>query len=333
MRILIPMAGIGKRMRPHTFSTPKPLLPIIGKPIVQLLLEDLVKMMDGKVDEVAYIIGDFGSEAEKLLNEIAHDLGLKSTIYYQKEALGTAHAIWCARDFLKGNVLVAFADTLFKTDFVINKDEDGIIWTKKIDDPRLFGVVIPDENNYVKLFAEKPKEYVSDLAIIGIYYFKSGEYLKDQIQYVIENNIKGNNEFQITDVLENMRIQGQKLKIALVDEWFDCGNKKAMLETNTEMLKLKMISGNSHNSVRIENSKIIQPCFVDHDVHLKNTTLGPNVSVGYGTIIENSNVADCIIMKNAVIDNSNLKNSIIGNHTVCKNQKGELNLGDYSEVQ
>ena len=201
------MAGIGKRMRPHTLSTPKPLLPIIGKPIVQLLLEDLVKMMDDKVDEVAFIIGDFGSEAENSLKKIAHQLGLKPSIYYQKEALGTAHAIWCAANFLKGNVLIAFADTLFKTDFIIDKNEDGIIWTKKINNPQLFGVVVPDEHNYVKVFVEKPKVFVSDLAIIGIYYFRSGEYLKDQIQYIIYNNIKGNNEYQLTDVLENMKNQ------------------------------------------------------------------------------------------------------------------------------
>ena len=332
MRIVIPMAGIGKRMRPHTLSTPKPLLPVIGKPIVQLLLEDLVKMMDDKVEEVAFIIGDFGTEAENSLKNIAHQLGLKPSIFYQNEALGTAHAIWCAASFLKGNVLIAFADTLFKTDFIINKDEDGIIWTKKIDHPQLFGVVVPDENDYVKLFAEKPKEFVSDLAIIGIYYFNNGEYLKDQIQYIIDNDIKGNNEYQLTDVLENMKNQGQKLKIAMVDEWFDCGNKKAMLDTNKEMLKLKLPSGFVHPAARIENSNIIQPCFVAQDVFLQNAIVGPYVSIGCGTIIENSMLSDCIVMNHAMIDNCKLNNSMLGNHSKSKDREGELNLGDYSEV-
>lgn len=332
MRILIPMAGIGKRMRPHTLTTPKPLLPVIGKPIVQLLLEDLVNMMDGKVDEVGFIIGDFGIEAENTLKNIALQLGLKPSIYYQKEALGTAHAIYCAADFLKDHILIAFADTLFKTDFVINTEEEGIIWTKKIDDPQLFGVVVPDENNYVKLFAEKPKEFVSDLAIIGIYYFNNGEYLKNQIQYLIDNDIRGNNEYQLTDVLENMKNQGQKLKIAQVDEWFDCGNKNAMLDTNTEMLKLKLASGFVHPSIKIENSTIIQPCFIDQDVVLQNATIGPFVSLGCGSSIANSTVSASIVMNKAKIDQSNITNSIIGNHTVCKNQQGELNLGDYSEV-
>jgi glucose-1-phosphate thymidylyltransferase len=332
MRIVIPMAGIGKRMRPHTLSTPKPLLPVIGKPIVQLLLEDLVKMMDEKVDEVAFIIGDFGVEAENELKNISHQLGLKPFIYYQKEALGTAHAIWCAAPFLEGNVLIAFADTLFKTDFIINKEEDGIIWTKKIENPKLFGVVVPDENNYVKLFAEKPKEFVSDLAIIGIYYFKNGEYLKEQIQYIIDNDIRGNNEYQLTDVLENMKNQGQMLKIAMVDGWYDCGNKNATIETNTEMLKLKIPAGYMHTSVRVENTTIVQPCFIDQETVLKDSSIGPFVSIGRGTIIENSKVTDSIIMDYASISDSKIKNSMLGNHTTCKNQEGQLNIGDYSEL-
>jgi len=326
------MAGIGKRMRPHTFSTPKPLLPVIGKPIVQLLLEDLTKMMDGKVDEVAFIIGDFGKDVENNLKNIAGKLGLKPFIYHQEEALGTAHAIWCAAGFLKGNVLIAFADTLFKTDFIINTKEDGIIWTKQIANPQLFGVVVPDENGYVSLFVEKPKEFISDLAIIGIYYFSNGEYLRDQIQYIIDNDIRGNNEYQLTDVLENMKNQGQKLKIAQVDGWFDCGNKNAMLDTNMEMLKLKLPSGFVHSSVKIENSKIIQPCFIDRDVILQNSTVGPYVSLGCGTIIENSMLTDCIVMNNSSINNCKLTNSMLGNHSKTKNREGELNLGDYSEV-
>jgi glucose-1-phosphate thymidylyltransferase len=332
MRIIIPMAGIGKRMRPHTLSTPKPLLPVIGKPVVQLLLEDLTKMLDGKVDEVAFIIGDFGAEAEKDLKNIATQLGIKPYIYYQQEALGTAHAIYCAAEILQGNVLIAFADTLFKTDFIINKEEDGIIWTKQIDNPKLFGVVVPDENGYVKVFAEKPKEFVSDLAIIGIYYFRDGEYLKNQIQYIIENNIRGNNEFQLTDVLENMKNDGKKLKIATVDGWFDCGNKDAMLDTNREMLKLKMPAGFVHPSVKLDNSKIIQPCFIDKDVILQNSTVGPYVSVGCGTIIENSMLSESIVMNNALISNCKITNSMLGNHTKSNDSMGELNLGDYSEV-
>jgi glucose-1-phosphate thymidylyltransferase len=326
------MAGIGKRMRPHTLSTPKPLLPVIGKPIVQLLLEDLTKMMNGEVDEVAFIIGDFGEAAENELKKIAGALKLKPYIFYQKEALGTAHAIWCAEEFLKGNILVAFADTLFKTDFIINRKEDGIIWTKQIADPKLFGVVVPDENGYVKVFAEKPKEFVSDLAIIGIYYFNNGEYLKNQIQFLIDNNIMGNNEYQLTDVLENMRKEGQKLKIATVDGWFDCGNKTALLETNKEMLNLKMKSGFVHPSVKSMNSNIIHPCFIDKDVVVKNSVIGPNVSVGSGTIIENSKIADSIVMNNANINNCRLQNSMLGNYTDCRNKDGEFNLGDYSEV-
>ena len=207
------MAGRGSRLRPHTLTVPKPLIPIAGKPIVQRLVEDISKVCDETVDEIAFIIGDFGNEIEKNLINIAESLGAKGTIYHQEEALGTAHAILCAKESLTGNVVVAFADTLFKADFTLDNSADGIIWVKQIENPSAFGVVKLNDSNEITDFIEKPETFVSDLAIIGIYYFSDGEKLSIELQYLIDNNIKEKGEFQLTNALENMKAKGVKFNL------------------------------------------------------------------------------------------------------------------------
>ena len=184
------MAGRGSRLRPHTLTIPKPLIPIAGKPIVQRLVEDISNVCKEKVDEIAFIIGDFGKEVETNLISIAESLGAKGSIYFQEEALGTAHAILCAKESLKGNIVVAFADTLFKADFKLDNSSDGIIWVKQIENPSAFGVVKLNSADEIIDFVEKPDTYVSNLAIIGIYYFKSGEQLCNELEYLIDNDIK-----------------------------------------------------------------------------------------------------------------------------------------------
>ena len=176
MRIIVPMAGMGKRMRPHTLTVPKPLVPIAGKPIVQRLVEDIAKVCHEPIEEVAFIIGDFGKEVEEKLLQIAASVGAKGSIHYQNEPLGTAHAIMCAKEALDGKVVVAFADTLFKADFKLDTSADGTIWVQQVNDPSAFGVVKLNPKNEISDFVEKPVEFVSDLAIIGIYYFKDGAY-------------------------------------------------------------------------------------------------------------------------------------------------------------
>ena len=221
------MAGMGKRMRPHTLTVPKPLIPVAGKPIVQHLMEDIISVCPEKVDEIAFVVGRFGSQVEKTLTDIAASLGAKGTIHYQDEPLGTAHAILCAQSALKGKVVVAFADTLFKSNAKIDSAHDGTIWVKQIEDPRQFGVVKVNAENIITDFVEKPVQFVSDLAIIGIYYFKDGENLKKELQYLIDNNIKDKGEFQLTNAMENMKNKGLKLVPGKVEEWLDCGNKDA----------------------------------------------------------------------------------------------------------
>jgi glucose-1-phosphate thymidylyltransferase len=332
MKIIVPMAGRGSRLRPHTLTIPKPLIPIAGKPIVQRLVEDITKVCGEPVDEIAFIIGDFGDQVEQDLVAVAESLGAKGSIYHQEEALGTAHAILCAKESLKGNVVVAFADTLFRADFTLDANAEGIIWVSQIDDPSAFGVVKLNDDNIITDFVEKPTEFVSDLAIIGIYYFKNGEYLKDELQYLIDNNIKDKGEFQLTDALENMKQKGTKFAPGEVKEWLDCGNYKATVYTNQRVLEHIKAENTIDASLINEGSTIIEPCYIGKNVALKNATVGPHVSIGENTIIEDSTITNTIIQKNTKIKNSTLKNSMIGNFVKINNNSQEISVGDYNEI-
>lgn len=330
MKLIIPMAGMGKRMRPHTLTLPKPLIPIAGQPIVKRLAEEITKVSKSKIDEIAFIIGDFGKEVEATLLDIAKNLGAEGKIYYQTEALGTAHAIYCAEPSLNDKVIVAFADTLFKADFDLDEDTSSIIWTKQVDNPEAFGVVKKDANGNITDFIEKPKEFVSDEAIIGIYYFKDGENLRKELKYLIDNDIRGNNEFQLTDALENMKNKGVNFKSATVTEWLDCGNKDATVHTNQRILHHL---GNQVSEKSEQNfSIIIEPCFIDEGVIINNSVVGPYVSVGKNTVIKNSVISNSIIQTNTNIKEAVFSNSIIGNFVNINKEKDDLSIGDYNSI-
>lgn len=334
MRIIIPMAGMGKRMRPHTLTVPKPLIPVAGKPIVQRLVEDIATVCNEPLEEIAFIIGpSFGKEVETMLVGVAEKLGAKGSIWYQEEALGTAHAIMCAADALEGKVVVAFADTLFKADFKLDASQEGIIWVQKIDDPRAFGVVKVDAQGHITDFVEKPQEFVSDLAIIGIYYFRDGANLRKELQYLLDNNIRDKGEFQLTNALENMKNKGLKFAPGKVTEWLDCGNKDATVYTNQRVLEFKNDSEQLvAASVKSENSTIIPPCFIGENVVLKNAKIGPHVSIGDNTSVENSVITNSIIQRNSVIAGSQISNSMIGSFAEVRNYNGELSAGDYNVI-
>ncbi|MEX0966490.1 MAG: sugar phosphate nucleotidyltransferase [Bacteroidia bacterium] len=333
MKIIVPMAGMGKRMRPHTLTTPKPLIPIAGKPIVQRLVEDIAGMVDEKIEEVAYVIGDFGQKVEQDLADIAAGIGARSSIYYQDEPLGTGHAILCAGPSLSGNLVVAFADTLFNADIKLDPEQDGSIWTKEVENPSSFGVVQTDANGLIHRFVEKPKEHISNLAIIGIYYFKDGEMLRSELQYLIDNDIKDKGEFQLTNALENMKNKGLKLKALTVKKWLDCGNKDATVDTNREVLEMirdeELISENAE----ISNSIILKPCYIASGAKISNSVVGPSVSVGPHTLIESSVVKNSIIMNDSQIINSNLANSMIGSHVEYEEGSHDVSIGDFSKLK
>lgn len=332
MRIIVPMAGRGSRLRPHTLTVPKPLVPVGGKPIVHRLVEDIARVCDENIEEIAFIIGDFGKEVELELLEVAKSLGAKGSIYHQDEALGTAHAILCAADSLEGNVVVAFADTLFKADFKLDSNSDGIIWVNQIDDPSAFGVVKMDANGVITDFVEKPTEFVSDLAIIGIYYFKDGANLKSELQYLIDNNIKEKGEFQLTNALENMKNKGVNFKTGEVIEWLDCGNKNATVFTNQRILEFTKDQNLTAESAQINNSVILQPCFIGEGAQINNSVIGPHVSIGANTEITDSRICNSIIQANSSLSNVNLENSMVGNQAKVNGKAFDLSIGDYSET-
>lgn len=330
MKIIIPMAGMGKRMRPHTLTIPKPLIRIAGKPIVQRLAEGIVKVAGQEVDEIAFIIGDFGVEVEKTLIAIAESLGAKGSIYYQSEALGTAHAINCAAESLQGNVIVAFADTLFDADFKLDNAKDGIIWTHKVEDPSAFGVVKKDADGVITDFVEKPAEFVSDEAIIGIYYFRDGENLQKELQYLMNHNIVKGGEYQLTDALENMKSKGLKFYSGQVDEWLDCGNKDATVYTNNRVLVLSKNENLIADSVKMSNAQIIEPCYIGEQVVLENCIIGPHVSLDANTLIRDSIIRNSIIGTDVLIEGAFIDNSMIGNSVVYTKKASDLSIGDFS---
>ena len=327
------MAGRGSRLRPHTLTIPKPLIPIAGKPIVQRLVEDISNVCNKKVDEIAFIIGDFGKEVETNLISIAESLGAKGSIYFQEEALGTAHAILCAKESLKGNIVVAFADTLFKADFKLDNSSDGIIWVKQIENPSAFGVVKLNSADEIIDFVEKPDTYVSNLAIIGIYYFKSGEQLCNELEYLIDNDIKEKGEYQLTNALENMKNKGVVFRPAEVKEWLDCGNKNVTVATNKKVLELNNEFLENNTSSSQTNSIVIPPCYIGDNVELTSSVIGPFVSIGDNTKITNCVINNSLIQENSTIKSAVLSNSMIGNNTSYIGKEIDLSIGDFTEIK
>ena len=331
MKIIIPMAGRGSRLRPHTLTIPKPLLPIAGKPMVQRLAEDLAASCNSEIDEIAFIIGDFGEEAERQLLAIADSLGAKGSIYHQDQPLGTAHAILCAQESLTGPCIVAFSDTLFKANFAIEEGVDGMVWVQKVEDPSAFGVVKVDENNVITDFVEKSPVFVSDLAIVGIYYFKDGDNLRNELQYLIDNDIKDKGEYQLTSGLESMKSKGLIIKPGTIEEWLDCGNKDAVVFTNKRMLELKSDEKLIADSVSINNSVVIPPCYIGENVQINNAVIGPYVSIGNNSKVENSVIINSIIQNESQVKDANLEDSMIGNFVEYNGTKSDISIGDYSK--
>lgn len=326
------MAGMGKRMRPHTLTTPKPLLPIAGKSIVQRLVENLSAVSDEPIEKIGFVTGRFGVETEASLMQIAKDAGAVGSIHYQDDALGTAHAIMCAEEVLEGKTIVAFADTLFKADFKINSEADGVLWVQQIEDPSQFGVVKLDDAGVITDYVEKPTEYVSDLAMIGIYYVKDGDSLKKELQYLLDNGIMNGGEYQLPDAFRNMTAKGVKFVPGKVAEWLDCGNKDATVHTNSRVLAFEQEAGIDlvHPSVQLENSVVIAPCYIGEGVKITNSVVGPGVSISANSAVHSSIIENSIVYSHTSIKNKSIANSMIGHFVKLEDTSEDLNIGDYS---
>lgn len=335
MRLIIPMAGMGKRMRPHTLTTPKPLIKVAGKSVVHWLVSDIAKVCGEPIDEIGFVVGNLDEEIEKELLSIAESIGAQGKIFHQNTALGTGHAILCARECLKGDVIVAFADTLFHSNFQLDKSKDGVIWVHKVSNPSSFGVVKYDANNVITDFIEKPETFVSDLAIIGIYYFNSGETLELELQYLVDHDIREKGEYQLTNAMENMKNKGMRFLPGAVDEWLDCGNFTATVFTNQRVLANNPKKFNENKTHYNPTVKIIEPCFIGDNVSLNHCTIGPFASIGNNTEMDHCKVSNSIIQEKCILSNFNCHNSMIGNQVCIDGQNSpsqEFSIGDFSSI-
>ena len=339
MKIIVPMAGRGSRLRPHSLTVPKPLIPVAGQPIVHRLVKDIVKVLNQPIDEIAFVLGDpawFGDDVVASLKDLAKSLGAKASIYRQDQPLGTGHAIMCAKESLSGPAVIAYADTLIRASFNLDPEADAVIWVKQVEKPEAYGVVKLNDKKEIVELVEKPEQFVSDLAVIGIYYFKDVSVLKEELQKVLDNNIINGGEYQINDGIKGMMARGKVFKTGEVSEWMDCGNKAVTLETNQRMLGFLKADGEEQliaTSIRNENSKIIEPCYIGENVVLKNTTIGPNVSIGNHCVIENSTIKNSLIQNNTTIKNANLDQAMIGNHVKYDGKFTKISIGDYSVLE
>lgn len=333
------MAGRGSRLRPHSLTVPKPLIPVAGQPIVHRLVKDIAKVLKQPIEEIAFVLGDpawFGDDVVSSLKALAEELGAKASIYRQDFPLGTGHAIMCAKPSLSGPAVIAYADTLIRAEFDLDPSADSVIWTKQVNNPEAYGVVKLNAKGNIVELVEKPETFVSDQAVIGIYYFKDVAVLKGKLQEILDENIMNGGEYQINDGIKRMMAEGKVFKTGTVDEWMDCGNKAITIETNQRMLGFLKADGNEElvaPSAKLENSNIIEPCFIGENVVLKNTTIGPFVSIGKDSVIENSTVKNSLIQTNTIIKNANLDNAMIGNHVKYDGKFTSISIGDYSVLE
>ena len=339
MKIIVPMAGRGSRLRPHSLTVPKPLIPVAGQPIVHRLVKDIAKVLKQPIEEIAFVLGDpawFGDDVVKSLEALAESLGAKASIYRQDLPLGTGHAIMCAKPSLSGPAVIAYADTLIRAEFDLDPEADAVIWTKQVENPEAYGVVKLNEQNEITELVEKPETFVSNQAVIGIYYFKDVAVLKGKLQEILDENIMNGGEYQINDGIKRMMADGKVFKTGTVDEWMDCGNKAITIETNQRMLGFLKADNDEQlvaSSAKLENSNIIEPCFIGENVVLKNSTIGPFVSIGTSTVIENAIVKNSLIQTNTTIKNANLDHAMIGNHVKYDGDFTSISIGDYSVLE
>lgn len=327
------MAGRGSRLRPHTLTIPKPLVPVGGIPIVHRLVADIARVCAEPIEEIAFVVGEFGEAVEKELLAVAEKLGAKGSIHYQLQPLGTAHAVLCAAEKLEGPVVVAFADTLFKADFKISQEDEGILWVKQIEDPSAFGVVKLNEQGNIIDFVEKPQTFVSDLAMIGIYYFKDGARLRKELEYLIDNNVMKSGEYQLPDALRRLTEAGVAFKPGTVDEWLDCGNKEVTVETNQRVLEHDLEAGRLQQlSSNFTDSVIIQPCYIGPNVQITKSIVGPHVSIGAGTTLNEVVISNSIVGEKTQLSSTQLKNAMIGSSANYTGRAKDLSLGDFSSV-
>ncbi len=329
------MAGKGTRLRPFTLTCPKPLLKIIDKPIVEHLIDQITSKLTTPVEEIIYILGDegyFSSDVVKSLISISDKYNAKTKVYRQLDQLGTGHAIMCAEESLEGPSIIAYADTMIQGEISIDPDADGIIWVKKVENPSSYGVVNLDKDGNISSLIEKPKDYISDLAVVGIYYFKDISLIRDELKIHLSEKLSPGKEYLLNFGIERMIDNKKIFKSQEIETWMDCGTPNLLIESAKKIMTKKAYSDVNNSFTEEGVVKINHPVFIGENVKIQNSTVGPYVSIGDNSSIKNSHIDSCVIYNNTIIDNANLRNSIIGSNSIFDGHYNQMFIGDYSQI-
>ena len=335
MKLFIPMAGKGTRLRPFTLTCPKPLLKINDKTIVEHLIDQISSKLTVQIDEIIYILGDeayFNSDIVTSLTLIANRYNAKTKVYRQLDQLGTGHAIMCAEDSLEGPSIIAYADTMIQGQISIDSDVDGIIWVKKVKNPSSYGVVRLDEKQNIIDLVEKPQSYVSDLAVVGIYYFKDISIIRDELKIHLNENLSQGKEYLLNYGIERMIKNKKVFKSQEIETWMDCGTPRLLIESAKKIMNSQINSEVNNSFAKTSNVKIKPPVFIGKNVKIKDSEIGPFVSIGDDTDISNSNIESTLIYNSVKVSNADIKNSILGAYSIYDGSNKEIFLGDYSQI-
>lgn len=328
MKIIIPTAGYGTRLRPHTWSKPKPLVTVAGKPVLGHVLDMFTKLPI--IDEVTFIIGYLGEQIEEYVSTAYPEL--PSRYIVQKELIGQSHAIWLAREGMTGPMLMIFVDTIIEVDLsnLMSEEADALGWVKEVPDPRRFGVADVDEDGWVRQLVEKPQDVSNNLAIVGFYYFQKSEDLISAIVEQMERKTQLKGEFYLVDAINIMLEQGLKMRVQPIEEWHDCGKPDTLLETNRYLLENGR--DNSTAASQREAIVVVPPVFIDPSADIERSVIGPHVSIGPGCVIKNSLIQNSLVDANSEITDSSLSDSLIGREARVIGRYRSLNVGDSSEI-
>lgn len=330
MKAIIPLAGKGTRLRPHTHITPKPLLQVGGRPVMSYILDDLIEL---GIDEIVFVVGYLG---DTIRAYIADEYPQITAHYVVQEVQdGTAGAIKLAEPWADEDLLILFVDTLFDADLSLVKrlgpEYAGIIWAKEVEDYQRYGVILTDAGATMKKIVEKPKEPVSKLANIGLYYIRDFGLLFEGIHHTLKSPTGPGGEYFLTDAFQYMVDHGAKLLVAPVEGWYDCGKPETLLETNRHLLE-HAGRGGVDRKAKLNGAEIVEPVRIEADVDIRGGRIGPNVTIGRGSRITDSVLRDVIVGHDARVSNSELHDSLVGNHVDLRGVKGQISLADHSEV-
>ncbi len=325
MRLIIPMAGEGKRLRPHTLTVPKPLFPLLGKPVLQWLIEEVQLALPDSVEKMVFIVRALAEGPRRFLEKLAASYRAEPVFCEQAQPLGTAHAIYQAKAYLEGPCVILFADTIFRANIQIPEAADGALWVKVVEDPRSYGVVQLSPAGWIERLVEKPEVPPSNLAIIGVYMLRQAERLMPAIEHLFEHGITSKGEYQLTDALQRVCEGGLRLAALPVEEWLDCGSKALVLKAQERLLEL----GLAMPPRPLPNVQFIPPVYIAPEAQISESVIGPYVGVEQGAYIHRSIISQALCRQGAHIENVVLSDAIIGEAAVCKGQPLRLDLGDY----